>query len=159
MYRAVVFDVFSRMIVGRSMGNDMGAELVDDALEMGVIRRKPAPALIPYLKSAVVFYVSFADDEQDWDFDFKKIGQITQNRIRTELMPVLRTGDPFELASAIDLVGDFLAEHVGETDDVRDYLKAFRGGEFRPELLFDDAAILERIASHPMVAWRLRESR
>ncbi len=46
LYLAVVFDVFSRMIVGWSMGNNMGAELVDDALEMGVTRRKPLPGLI-----------------------------------------------------------------------------------------------------------------
>lgn len=46
LYLALVFDVFSRLVVGWSMGNTMEATLVDDALEMGVTRRKPDPGLI-----------------------------------------------------------------------------------------------------------------
>jgi predicted nucleotidyltransferase component of viral defense system len=111
---------------------------------------------LPLLKSAAIFYVSFADDERDWDFDFKKVSQISQRRIRTELLPVLRTGDSFELNLAINTVMDFLSEHIGETNNVKDYLEAFQNGMFRPELLFDDTEILGRIMNHPMVAWRLR---
>lgn len=46
LYLAIVFDVFSRMVVGWSMGNNMGAALVDDALEMAVTRRKPGKGVI-----------------------------------------------------------------------------------------------------------------
>ncbi len=46
LYLAVVFDIYSRMIVGWSMDSRMEAELVDNALRMGIARRRPAAGLI-----------------------------------------------------------------------------------------------------------------
>jgi putative transposase len=46
VYLAAVQDAFSRRIVGCSMAEHMRAELVVDALEMAVHRRRPAPGLV-----------------------------------------------------------------------------------------------------------------
>jgi putative transposase len=46
LYLAAVQDAYSRMIVGWSMADHMRAELVVDALQMAVARRRPAPGLI-----------------------------------------------------------------------------------------------------------------
>ena len=46
LYLAAVQDAYSRMIVGWSMTDHMRAELVVDALEMALARRRPAPGLI-----------------------------------------------------------------------------------------------------------------
>ena len=46
LYLASVLDCFSRRVVGWSMRPDMPAELVVDALEMTVARRRPGPGLI-----------------------------------------------------------------------------------------------------------------
>lgn len=46
LYLAAVLDCFSRRVVGWSMADHMRAELVVDALEMAVRRRKPAPGLV-----------------------------------------------------------------------------------------------------------------
>jgi len=46
LYLAHVQDPFSRLIVGSSMADDLRAELVVDALEMALYRRRPAPGLI-----------------------------------------------------------------------------------------------------------------
>ena len=46
LYLAAVMDLFSRRIVGWSMADHMRAELVVDALEMAVARRRPPPGLI-----------------------------------------------------------------------------------------------------------------
>lgn len=46
VYLAVVLDCFSRRVVGWSMRDDLGAELVLDALEMAVARRRPPPGAI-----------------------------------------------------------------------------------------------------------------
>jgi putative transposase len=43
---AAVVDCFSRRVVGWSMRDDLRAELVVDALEMAVARRRPSPGLI-----------------------------------------------------------------------------------------------------------------
>ncbi len=46
LYLAAVQDAFSRRIVGWSMAEHMRAELVVDALQMAVARRRPAPGLV-----------------------------------------------------------------------------------------------------------------
>lgn len=46
LYLAVVFDIYSRMIVGWSMSNTMEAVLVDDALKMAIARRNPPAGLV-----------------------------------------------------------------------------------------------------------------
>jgi putative transposase len=43
---AVVLDCFSRRIVGWSMADHLGTELVLDALEMAISQRRPAPGLV-----------------------------------------------------------------------------------------------------------------
>ena len=46
LYLGSVLDCFSRRLVGWSMRTDMKAELVVDALEMAVARRRPEPGLV-----------------------------------------------------------------------------------------------------------------
>jgi putative transposase len=46
LYLSVVLDVWSRMVVGWAMRPDARAELVVDALEMALWRRRPAPGLV-----------------------------------------------------------------------------------------------------------------
>jgi putative transposase len=46
VYLAAVQDAYSRRIVGWAMADHMRAELVVDALEMALARRRPAPGLI-----------------------------------------------------------------------------------------------------------------
>ena len=43
---AVVMDIWSRMIVGWSMSDRMGAELADDALKMAIARRRPGKGCV-----------------------------------------------------------------------------------------------------------------
>jgi putative transposase len=46
LYLAAVQDAYSRRIVGWSMADHMRAELVVDALQMGLARRRPGPGLV-----------------------------------------------------------------------------------------------------------------
>ena len=46
LYLAVILDLYSRSVVGWSMGNKNDADLVCDALTMAVNRRQPKPGLI-----------------------------------------------------------------------------------------------------------------
>lgn len=45
-YLAVVIDVYTRMVVGWAMADHLRAELVVDALDMAIWRRRPAPGAI-----------------------------------------------------------------------------------------------------------------
>jgi putative transposase len=46
LYLASVMDCYSRRIVGWALADHLRAELVDDALEMALARRRPAPGLV-----------------------------------------------------------------------------------------------------------------
>jgi putative transposase len=45
LYLAIVLDVFSRKVVGWSMGDDLATKLVVDALEMALQRRRPSAVI------------------------------------------------------------------------------------------------------------------
>ena len=46
MYLAFILDACSRKVVGWSMATHLRSELVIDALQMAIARRKPSPALV-----------------------------------------------------------------------------------------------------------------
>lgn len=46
LYLAVVLDVYSRRVVGWAMANHLRAELVRDAVEMAIMRRRPAAGCV-----------------------------------------------------------------------------------------------------------------
>jgi len=66
LYLAAVQDAFSRAIVGWSMADHMRAELVVDALQMGLARRKPDAGLIHHSDQGSQ-YVSLAFGQQARD--------------------------------------------------------------------------------------------
>lgn len=46
LYLAVVLDLFARRVVGWAMATDLNQQLVHTALQMALVRRKPAPGLL-----------------------------------------------------------------------------------------------------------------
>ena len=66
LYVAVVIDCLSRRVVGWSMRDDMRAELVVEALEMAVLRRKPAAGLVHHSDQGAQ-YVSLVFGERCWE--------------------------------------------------------------------------------------------
>ena len=42
------------------------------------------------------------------------------------------------------------------TAEEMEYMEAFEQKEYRPELLFKDAEILERVKEHPMALWKCK---
>jgi putative transposase len=66
LYLAAIQDAFSRRIVGWAMAKHMCAELVVDALQMALARRRPAPGLIHHSDQGSQF-VSLAFGQQARD--------------------------------------------------------------------------------------------
>ena len=44
------------------------------------------------------------------------------------------------------------------SDNEKEFVKEFANKKYRPELLFEDKDIVERISTHPMALWRVREN-
>lgn len=112
---------------------------------------------LPLLRKCVVFYTAISQDEIPSEYDFKRFNAITSRKIKTDLLPVIQKGEFFELENAKTAVAEFLKELLILEDNERKFLDEFKAKRYRPELLFDDVDILDRIKKHPMALWKIQQ--
>lgn len=106
------------------------------------------------LRKCVVYYSAIGSRETPTSFSFDSVEAITQNRIKTDLLPVLRNGVFFDVKAAQDECIAYLTKLLILTDKEHEFLRAFKEKQYRPEYLFEDSAILSRISHHPMAVWK-----
>jgi hypothetical protein len=106
------------------------------------------------LRKCVVFYSAIGSESPPIEFQPSNIDQVTHHRIRTDLYPVLRSKDKYDLQASQSQVKTWLENLLKLEDKERDFLEAFRDKEYRPDLLFESDEILERIKNHPMALWK-----
>lgn len=104
----------------------------------------------PLLRKCVVFYSAIGAESPPFEFQFNTIDQVTQNRIKTDLYPVLRNKDRFDLKSAQLQVKAWLESLLKLPENEQEFLNAFRNKTYQPEILFTSTEIVERIRNHPM---------
>ena len=105
-------------------------------------------------KKCVIFYSAVASEKVPEQFVFDNIGNINFQRIKTQLWPVLRHGEGFDLENAQRLITDYLKEVLIPNEQELAFWAAFSRGDYKPELLFADPDILSRINNHPMALWK-----
>lgn len=105
-------------------------------------------------KKCVMFYSAIASENIPTEYDLEGFGIISPHKIKTDLTPVLRRGERFDLADAQKQVKTYLSDILKPEDTELAFWQAFADGKYQPELLFDDADILARIAHHPMALWK-----
>ena len=108
-------------------------------------------------RHSIQFYTAIASEQIPEHFSFDAIDGITERKIRTDLTPVLRRASHFNLREAQDNVKRYLEDLLLPEGDLS-FWKEFSKGKYRPELLFDDPEILERIRNHPMALWKCGEN-
>ena len=106
------------------------------------------------LRKCVVFYSAIGTEDTPTSFSFDSILSIRQNQIKTDLLPVLRNSTFFDAKAAEDACVSYLKELLILLEQETDFLQAFQAKQYRPELLFSDSAILERVSEHPMALWK-----
>lgn len=104
-------------------------------------------------KKCVIYYFAIASESVPSHFDFGGIDKITTQKIKTDLTPVLRRAEHFNLPTAQKQVNDYLRGILLPEGDVS-FWNFFSEGEYKPELLFADPEILSRIEHHPMALWK-----
>lgn len=104
-------------------------------------------------KKCIMFYSVIASESVPEHFDFGRIGKISEQKIKTDLTPVLRRAEHFDLSAAQKQVEEYLKGILLPEGDLS-FWTAFAKGEYKPELLFDDREILSKIARHPMALWK-----
>ncbi len=107
------------------------------------------------LRKCVVFYTAISQDEIPDKYDFSCLNTITLRKIKTDLLPVIQKGEHFGLEEVKEKVGDFLKKLLILSPDEQLFLSEFKENRYRPELLFDDKDILERLNTHPMALWKI----
>ena len=107
-------------------------------------------------RKAIIFYATISADKVNKEFDLTAMDKITPSKIRRDLFPVLRTRGRFDLDEHKRICREYLTELMKPTESEMEYMRLFESREYRPELLFEDPAIVERIRNHPMALWKCR---
>ncbi|MCD7782707.1 MAG: nucleotidyl transferase AbiEii/AbiGii toxin family protein [Firmicutes bacterium] len=107
-------------------------------------------------KKCIIFYFAIASETVPEHFDFDKIERISAQKIRTDLVPVLKKAEHFNLSEAEKQVGEYLKGILLPEGDLS-FWTEFANGEYKPELLFDDTEMLARVERHPMAVWKCRK--
>ncbi|HPY99846.1 MAG TPA: nucleotidyl transferase AbiEii/AbiGii toxin family protein [Clostridiales bacterium] len=105
-------------------------------------------------RKCVMFYAAIASESVPEHFNLTGIDNISAQRIKTDLIPVLRRREHFDLALVQEQVKDYLSGILKPEESELSFWRAFATGEYQPELLFDDAEIISRIEHHPMALWK-----
>ena len=109
------------------------------------------------LRKAIVFYATISAETVNRTFETSAIDSITFTKIRRDLFPVLtrmEARNHFDLDQHKADVKLYLQKLMDLSDGEKAYMDRFIEGEYRPDLLFDDEAIIARIKNHPMAIWK-----
>jgi len=111
-----------------------------------------------FLRKCIVFYSAIGSETAPEFFNIERIDSLTRHRIKTDLMPVIRKSEKFDLEAAKRKIKDYLSKLLLLTEKEKQFLEAFRNDDYRPELLFK-GEILERVRNHPMALWKTRKNK
>jgi predicted nucleotidyltransferase component of viral defense system len=108
------------------------------------------------LRKCVLFYTALSAVSFHNGLDMGVFDQLTEHRIKTDLLPVLRKKESFDLESAKKRVRTYINDLMKLTESEVEFLERFKNKDYRPELLFDDEETVARLAKHPMALWKTR---
>lgn len=108
------------------------------------------------LRKCVVFYSAIGAERPPKEFGLDNIGKVTKRSITTDLYPVLRHGERFELTEVQNEVRTYLSEFLNPTKNEQIFWNAFEKGMYKPEFVFAGSE-LQRIKGHPMALWKCRD--
>lgn len=109
----------------------------------------------PLLRKCVVFYSAIAAEKAPECFSFNPIMQLVPQKIKTDLIPVLRRGEHFDLELAQKKVVEYLKSFLfPENSRELEFWQSFNNQKYRPDLLFSDDEFLNKVRQHPMALWK-----
>lgn len=108
------------------------------------------------LRKAIVFYASISSTTINKNFDTCEIDSIDFGKIRRDLFPVTEIKSNFDLDGIKNKTKDYIRELMVLSESEVDYLEHFEAKDYRPEMLFEEPEIVDRIKNHPMALWKCR---
>ena len=111
------------------------------------------------ISQGISFYTSISQETIDPSFGTNAIDSLSFQKIRRDLFPVLKQEErrqTFNLENRKETAKKYLHVLMIPTEEENEYMNRFNHKEYRPELLFDDPSVIERIAKHPMALWKCK---
>ncbi len=108
------------------------------------------------LRKAIVFYASISSTTINKSFDTCEIDSIDFGKIRRDLFPVIEIKSNFDLDGIKNKTKNYIRELMVLSESEVDYLEHFEAKDYRPEMLFEEPEIVDRIKNHPMALWKCR---
>ena len=109
------------------------------------------------LRKCALFYMTVGNDEMPETIDINKIDEITFHKIHTDLLPVKRQAEEFDLIKEKETLKMYLSDLMRPTKLEKQFMEEFRQKRYRPELLFEDEEIVGRLINHPMALWKMQQ--
>jgi hypothetical protein len=128
---------------------------VDNMIKFGLFNEQEEK---DKLRKCAVFYMAVGNKEVPTGIDLSPIDEISWYRIKTELLPVKRKKEKFDLDETINRVKTYLDDIMKLTDSEKLFLDEFRDKKYHPEYLFDEPEIVDRLLWHPMAIWKMQDS-
>lgn len=110
------------------------------------------------LRKCAVYYSAIGSETPPDQFDFFNIGMVSLQKMKTDLNPVLRRGEKFNLDIVKKEVSSYLSEILVPTEDEILFWSEFRKGSYRPELIFGKTEEYDNVKEHPMALWKCQKN-
>ena len=107
-------------------------------------------------RKCIIFYATISAIEVNKDFDTSVIDSLVFSKIKSDLFPVLAVKDKFDLEGKKQQAKEYIASLMKLTEAEIEYMERFIEKEYKPELLFENAEIIERLRDHPMALWKCK---
>ena len=107
-------------------------------------------------RKCIIFYATISAKEVNKTFDTSAIDSLVFSKIKSDLFPVLAVKDKFDLEGKKQQAKEYIASLMKPTAQEMEYMERFIAKEYKPELLFEDTEIVERIQNHPMALWKCK---
>ena len=107
-------------------------------------------------RKCILFYATISAKEVNKGFDVSAIDSLIFSKIKSDLFPVLSAKDQFDLEEKKRIAKEHIERLMKLTDKEMEYMEMFIKKQYKPELLFEDSEILERIHNHPMALWKCK---
>lgn len=110
------------------------------------------------LRKCAVFYMAVGNKKVPEKINLITIDEITWYRIKTDLIPVKRKREKFDLDETKQRIKDYLEEMMRLTDAESRVLQEFREKKYHPKYLFEKQEVISRLEKHPMALWKMQDT-
>lgn len=152
VYETEIFGSKIKALLDRAAPRDLYD--VDNMIRYGLFNGAEEKDM---LRKCAIFYIAVGNKEVPERINLSAVDEITWHRIKTDLIPVKRKRERFDLDEAKQRVKKYLEDTMQLTDSEMRFLKEFREKKYHPEYLFDDLEIIDRVHRHPMALWKMQD--